>query len=170
LTLGWYSPTAAGTSIRGRPQAALARRDFLEHHGSIKFSLANSALVEIATPVAVEPDAAGVLSRAVVRAARLLKLSQRQVAAILGVSDATASRLFAGRYLLDPARAKEWELARLFVRFYRALDALWGHEASAHTWLASPNLALGAAPADLLGSVEGLVRVVAYLDAARGRL
>jgi len=115
-------------------------------------------------------DAAGVLSRAVVRAARLLGLTQRDVAAVLGVSEATASRLFAGRYVLAEERAKEWELARLFVRFYRALDALWGHEASARAWLASPNLALGAPPAELLGSIEGLVRVVGYLDAARGRI
>ncbi|MFI4904844.1 MAG: antitoxin Xre-like helix-turn-helix domain-containing protein, partial [Burkholderiales bacterium] len=66
-------------------------------------------------------DPAGVLSRAVVRAARLLGLTQRDVAAVLGVSEATASRLFAGRYVLAEERAKEWELARLFVRFYRAL-------------------------------------------------
>ena len=110
------------------------------------------------------------LSRAVVRAAHLLRLAQRDVAAILGVSDATASRLFAGRYVLSPERSKEWELARLFVRFYRALDALWGHEDSAHAWLASPNIALGARPVELSSSVEGLVRVVSYLDAARGRI
>lgn len=110
------------------------------------------------------------LSRAVVRAAHLLQLAQRDVAAILGVSDATASRLYAGKYLLAPERAKEWELARLFVRFYRALDALWGHEASAHAWLTSPNLALGARPIELITTIEGLVRVVGYLDAARGRI
>ncbi len=124
----------------------------------------------LALSAASDADAAGVLSRAVVRAARLLALPQRDVAAILGVSEATASRLFAGRYVLAPERAKEWELARLFVRFYRALDALWGHEASAHAWLTSPNLALAARPVDLLGSIEGLVRVVSYLDAARGRI
>ena len=119
---------------------------------------------------AAQTDEAGVLSRAVVRAAHLLMLSQRDVAMILGVSQASASRLFSGRYVLSPERAKEWELARLFVRFYRALDALWGHEASAHAWLTSPNLALAARPIDLLGSIEGLVRVVSYLDAARGRV
>ncbi len=110
------------------------------------------------------------LSRAVVRAARLLQLPQRDVAAILGVSEATASRLFTGKYALASERAREWALARLFVRFYRALDALCGHEASAHAWLTSPNLALAARPVDLLGSIEGLVRVVSYLDAARGRI
>ena len=111
-----------------------------------------------------------VLSKAVVRAARLLELSQRDVAAALGISEATASRLFAGKYLLSPDRAKEWELARLFVRMFRSLDALWGHEDVARSWLGSHNLALGARPQHLLRSVEGIVRVVTYLDAARGRL
>lgn len=127
--------------------------------------------MELVIPrVAATPDEAGILSRAVVRAADLLRLSQREIASILGVSEATASRLFAGKYRLAPERAKEWELARLFVRFYRSLDALWGHEASAHAWLTSPNLALNARPLDLLVTVEGLVRVVNYLDAARSRL
>jgi uncharacterized protein (DUF2384 family) len=113
---------------------------------------------------------AAVLSKAAVRAARLLDLSQRDVSAALGVSEATASRLFAGKYLLSPERAKEWELARLLVRMFRSLDALWGHEETARTWLVSTNLALAARPKDLLRSVEGMVRVVTYLDAARGRL
>lgn|SRR5689334_22754742 len=121
----------------------------------------------VPTPAA---DPAAVLSKAVVRAARLLALSQREVAAALGISEATTSRLFAGKYLLSAERAKEWELALLFVRLYRSLDALWGHEETARRWLASPNLALGAAPQELLRTVEGLVRVVAYLDAARSRV
>jgi len=113
---------------------------------------------------------AAVLSKAAVRAARLLDLSQRDVSQVLGVSEATVSRLFAGKYLLSPERAKEWELARLLVRMFRSLDALWGHEEAARTWLASTNLALAARPKDLLRSVEGMVRVVTYLDASRGRL
>ena len=113
---------------------------------------------------------AAVLSKAAVRAARLLALTQRDLAAHLGISEATASRLFAGKYLLSRDRAKEWELARLLVRMFRSLDALWGHEETARTWLASDNLALGGAAQDLLRSVEGMVRVVTYLDAARGRL
>jgi transcriptional regulator with XRE-family HTH domain len=116
------------------------------------------------------PAADVVLTKAVVRAAALLELSQRELAGILGVSEATASRLCADRYRLSPQRAKEWELARLFVRFFRSLDALWGHDDLARTWLGSENLALAARPRELLTSVEGLVRVVGYLDAARGRV
>ena len=68
------------------------------------------------------------------------------------------------------AHAKEWELALLLVRLFRSLDALWGHEEAARTWLTTDNLALSARPVDLIPSVEGLVRVVNYLDNARGRL
>ena len=121
-------------------------------------------------PVPEPVSEAAVLSKAAVRAAKLLDLTQRDVSAALGVSEATVSRLFAGKYLLSPDRSKEWELARLLVRMFRSLDALWGHEETARTWLASNNLALAARPKDLLRSVEGMVRVVAYLDAARGRL
>ena len=121
-------------------------------------------------PGALEAQEAAVLSRAVVRAARLLGLSQRASALMLGVSDATASRLFSGKYLLSRERAKEWELALLFVRVFRSLDALWGHDETARKWLGSENLALGAPPLALLSSIEGLVRVVHYLDAARGRI
>ena len=123
----------------------------------------------LAARQAAASDAA-VLSKAVVRAARLLGLAQRDVAAALGVSEATTSRLFAGKYLLSADRAKEWELALLLVRLFRSLDALWGHEATARAWLESYNVALGAAPLELIKSAVGLVRVVDYLDHARGRV
>src|SRR5262245_60745714 len=122
-----------------------------------------------AAPVAA-PAPAAVLSKPVVRAGRLLSLAQRDAAAARGLSEATTPRLFAGNHVLSADRAKEWELALLFVRLYRSLDALWGHEETARRWLASPNLALGAPPHELLRTVEGLVRVVAYLDAARSRV
>lgn len=129
-----------------------------------------NTLAAAAAPPATSAADAAVLSKAVVRAARLLGFTQRDVAAALGLSEATTSRLYAGRYLLSGERAHEWELARLFVRLFRSLDALWGHEESARQWLASENRALGARPKDLVRSVEGMVRVVAYLDAARGRV
>ena len=116
------------------------------------------------------PAPEAVLTKAVVRAAVLLGLTQRELAAILGVSEATVSRLRTDKYRLSSQRPKEWELARLFVRLFRSLDALWGHDEGARTWLGSHNLGLAARPRDLVASVEGLVRVVAYLDAARGRL
>ena len=117
-----------------------------------------------------EPVPSAVLTKAVTRAARLLGLTQRHVADTLGLSGPTASRLFSGQYSLSPTRAKEWELAVLFVRLFRSLDALWGHEETGRTWLGSYNTALGATPLELIRSAAGLVRVVDYLDHARGRV
>ena len=123
----------------------------------------------VEAPLSRAGDAA-VLSRAAVRAAKLMGLSQRTLADVLGISEASASRLCGGKYLLSRERAKEWELAVLLVRLFRSLDALWGHGEAARAWLASENTALAAAPAALIGTVAGLVRVVTYLDNARGRL
>jgi transcriptional regulator with XRE-family HTH domain len=118
---------------------------------------------------AAAPAPGRTLAKASTRAAELLELTQAELAAVLGLSPATVSRMAAGAYLLEP-RSKAWELAALFVRLYRALDALVGsNEAQARAWLNGPNLALGGAPRELIARAEGLVRVVHYLDAARGR-
>lgn len=110
------------------------------------------------------------LARAATRAAALLGISQAELARILGVSAATVSRMAAGRYALQREQ-KAWQLAALFVRLFRSLDAVVGaNEQQAQAWLASPNAALGAEPRTLLADAEGLVRVVHYLDAARGRV
>ena len=116
------------------------------------------------------PDESSVLTKAVTRAATLLGVTQRQLAETLGLSAPTASRLFSGKYRLSPTRSKEWELGVLFVRLFRSLDALWGHEGTARAWLVTYNIALGAAPLELIRSATGLVRVVDYLDHARGRV
>ena len=70
---------------------------------------------------------------------------------------------------LDHER-KEWEFALLLVRVFRSLDSIVGDEAGARAWLASENLGLGGRPIELIAHTEGLVRVVQYLDAARGRV
>jgi transcriptional regulator with XRE-family HTH domain len=113
-------------------------------------------------------ESARVLTKALVRAARSLGLSQRVLAGIVGISESSASRLRRGR-LVDPD-TKEGELALLFLRVYRSLDALLGGDAEAcRKWMHADNRHLGAVPADLVGSVSGLVRVADYLDAMRGK-
>jgi len=115
------------------------------------------------------PDRRKVLTKAVVRAARALELNQSRVAAALGVSDPTVSRMFAEKYFLDPGR-KEWELGALFVRLFRSLDSIVASDEKARAWLTGENRALGARPVDLLARAEGMVRVLHYLDSARGRI
>ena len=57
------------------------------------------------------------------------------------------------------------------MRLFRSLDAVIGsNDSSARGWLNGENSGLAGRPIDLIRSTEGLVRVVQYLDAARGRL
>lgn len=115
------------------------------------------------------PDPAAVLTKALNRAAQSLGFSQRQIGRILGLSEASVSRLFRGRPLAP--ESKEGELALLFLRLFRSLDTLvGGREDQSRLWLAAPNHHLGGTPAELIESVSGLVHVVEYLDALRGRL
>jgi DNA-binding XRE family transcriptional regulator len=116
------------------------------------------------------PDPGGVLARAALRAAAVLEVSQSALASIIGVSPATMSRLAGGRSQLE-AGGKPWQLAALFVRVFRSLDAIVGSDdVAARAWLRSPNAALGGVPLELLADPAGLVRTVDYLDAARARL
>lgn len=108
-----------------------------------------------------------VLTKSLLRAASLLGLSSRVLSRILGVSEASVSRLVSGSRTIDPA-SKEGELALLLVRVYRSLDALVGTDAAQRkAWLESPNRVLNGRPIDLLQRADGLVAVVAYLDAMR---
>src|SRR5689334_4252022 len=112
----------------------------------------------------------GVVTRAALRAASLLGVSNKVLARIIGVSEASVSRMGTGAYVLDP-RDKAFELAVLFVRFYRGLDAIvHGDDAVARAWVATPNAALGGTPLGLIQTLPGLVHAVAYLDARRALL
>ena len=115
------------------------------------------------------PEPAPVLTKAVLAAASRLGLRNRQLAQILGSSEASVSRLQHGRGL-EPA-TKEGELALLFLRLYRSLDALvGGDDDQARAWLHAGNHHLNGVPVERIRTVEGLVDVVQYLDAMRGRL
>ena len=115
-------------------------------------------------------DASAVLAKAALRAADGLALSQADLARVLGLSPATVSRLAHGQKRLEPA-SKPFELAALFVRLFRSLDAIVGSDdAAARAWLRSPNLVLGGVPLELIRDLTGLVRTVDYLDAARARV
>ena len=114
-----------------------------------------------------QPSPQAVLGKALLRAAGLLDLNNAALARILGVSEASVSRLASGARSIDP-QSKEGELALLLIRVYRSLDALVGSDAGQRkAWLHSPNRALNGTPAELIQSAAGLVAVVGYLDAMR---
>lgn len=116
-------------------------------------------------------DAARVLTKAALRAADVLDVPQRTLAEIIGVSASTLSRAANANAPLDPA-SKAGELAKLWVRVFRSLDAVVGsNDHAARTWLTSANAAFaGATPLERLRSAEGLIHVLHYLDSARARL
>ena len=123
-----------------------------------------SPLVQPRRPAPAEE---AVATKALLRAASRLSLSNKQLGRILGLSEATVSRMGSGAYTLSLGD-KSFELAILFIRLFRAIDALTGgDEAVASAWLRNENLALGAAPLTLLQSVSGLVHVLGYVDARR---
>ena len=115
------------------------------------------------------PDTAAVLGKATLSAARRLGLTNRDLAAILGSSEASISRLSGDRGLREGGA--EARLALLFVRLFRSLDAITGgDESKALAWFTARNHHLGGVPADRVRTIEGLVDVVQYLDAFRGKL
>ena len=121
------------------------------------------------TPKPVSRDAA-VLTKATMRAAQKLGLKNRVLAAVIGLSEPTISRMSKNEFTLAP-ESKSFELSAMLVRLFRALDAIvGGDETVAKAWLANVNTALGDAPINLIQSVSGLVNVVQYLDAIRGKL
>jgi hypothetical protein len=109
------------------------------------------------------------LTKALLAAARLLGLRNRDLATVIGTSEASVSRLASGR-VIEP-HTKEGELALIFLRLFRSLDALvGGDEHKARAWLHAENTHLGGVPVERIRQVEGLVDVVQYLDSMRGRL
>ena len=112
-------------------------------------------------------DESATLTKAALRAAALLGMTNKVLAKVLGVSEATVSRMHSGAYALE-RREKAFELAVLFVRLYRSLDAIvGGDDAVAASWLKNHNTALDGEPLDLIQTVPGLMNAIAYLDARR---
>ncbi|CAO3448475.1 antitoxin Xre/MbcA/ParS toxin-binding domain-containing protein [Azospirillum largimobile] len=113
------------------------------------------------------PAAASVVTKAVLRAAEQLRVSNSVLAKVIGVSEPTLSRMRTKDLPLSE-RSKEFELALLFIRLYRSLDSIVGGEAEvAAAWLRNDNRALGGKPLEQIQTIPGLMNVIAYLDSRR---
>ena len=120
----------------------------------------------IPNALSMEPQGE-VVTKATLRAAEFLGLSNKVLANILGVSSATITRMQRGDYVLRKEQ-KAFELAVLFVRLYRSLDAIvGGDDAIARSWLSNSNTVLGDTPLTRIQSIAGLLNVIEYLDARR---
>lgn len=111
-----------------------------------------------------------VLTKALISMADILQLSQKDLSEIVGLSESTFSRLFKNEGTLINPETKEGQLALLLLRFYRSLDALFGGNSNqCRLWLRSNNQHLNDIPINLIKTIEGLVFVIQYLDAMRGK-
>ncbi len=114
----------------------------------------------------VDPQAS-VVTKATARAAERLGVRNNALSRIIGLSEPTVSRMRKGQFVIDP-RHKSFELALLFIRLYRSLDAVVGGDDDvAAKWLTNSNTALNGIPLDLIQTVGGLMNVITYLDSRR---
>lgn len=116
-----------------------------------------------------QPNPQVVLAKASLNAAEQLGLNQTELAAVLGVHRTAVSRL-KQQPAIDP-ESKQGELALLFVRMARALFALTGGDIEwMRHFMRTPNTVTGGVPAQQIASIQGLMTVLQFVDAVRGKV
>ena len=66
-----------------------------------------------------------ILTKALKNAADYWGVNNKHLGDVIGLSEASVSRLKNGQYVIDP-KSKSWQLAVLFLRVFRGLDAYMG--------------------------------------------
>jgi transcriptional regulator with XRE-family HTH domain len=116
----------------------------------------------------LQPTPDAVLAKALFRASEQLNLNQSDIAAVLGMDRTAVSRLKQSQSL-DPA-SKRGELALLLIRLARALYALTGGDEDwIRHFMRSTNKVTGGVPAEQITSIQGLITVLQFVDAIRGK-
>jgi|SRR5579872_305490 len=107
---------------------------------------------------------AAVPTKATIRVADNLGISQKVLASVVGLSEPTVSRMRRGAYVLKPDSGKAFELALLLVQLGTLIERLvFQDRDSAKAWMVAENTALHGQPIHLIQNAQGLVRVVSYL-------
>jgi hypothetical protein len=119
----------------------------------------------MSTQTLLKPDESATLTKALLNAGKSLGLTQEALGQVVG-RDRTAFH----RAGIDP-QSKAGELSLLVIRLYRSLYVLVGGKAAAmRHWMQTPNHHTGGVPAEQVKTVPGLMRLVEYLDAMRGKV
>lgn len=117
----------------------------------------------------VKPAPETVLAKAVLNASGQLGLKQADLAAVLGVHRTAISRLKQNPSL-DPG-SKQGELALLLIRLARALFALTGGDKDwIHHFMHTHNKITHGVPAQQIKNIQGLMTVLQFVDAIRGKV
>ena len=113
----------------------------------------------------LQPDESTTLTKAFLNAGKALGLTQEGLGQVIG-RDRTAFY----RSGIDP-QSKSGELALLVIRLYRSLYALvGGSQADLRHWMQTANHHTGGIPIEQIKTIPGLLRLVEYLDAMRGKV
>lgn len=117
----------------------------------------------------VNLDPAAVLAKAVFNAADQLGLKQAELGNVLGMHRTAISRLKQS-LSLEPT-SKQGELALLLIRIARALFALTGGDKDwIKHFMHNPNQVTGGVPAQQIETIQGLIQVLQFVDALRGKV
>ena len=106
-----------------------------------------------------------ILAEGYLNAGKALGFKTCDLGEILG-KDRTAL----SRNKLDP-HSKTGEIALMFIRIYRSLfELMGGNTDQMQHWMHTRNLQTGGVPSEQLKTLVGLVTVMEYLDALKGKL
>ena len=110
-----------------------------------------------------------VLGDALKASIALYGLKKKDVEQVLGVSKRQLQLMQENG--VDPD-SKTGELVKYFIRIIRGISAMTGREKSkANHWLTTNNKAFsGISPLERMKTIEGLIDVLRYCDAFRGKL
>ena len=115
------------------------------------------------------PNADAVLCKALFKATDILSLTQSDLGLAIGLDRTSITRI-KQKGVLDP-RSKTGELATYVIRIFRDLYALMGGDQTAiRHWMKTYNRHLDGQPSELIRKAHGLIRVLGYLDAMRGKV
>ena len=108
----------------------------------------------------------GVVAKALFNAADRLCVDEQTLQKTIGLSESTLEKVKkSGRMPTDP---KKMEIALLFIRLFRSLDAIAGGDPdTVRSWMCAENLALCGRPVDRIQTITGLIDVLGYLDTRR---
>lgn len=111
-----------------------------------------------------------VLTKALLNMAKYYHLKGKDLSDIIGMSESSTTRLHQGTKVIY-SDSKEGEIALLLLRLYRSLNTLVGNDnEKARMWLNASNHYFAEKPIDHIKKIQGLIEVVNYLDAMRGKI
>lgn len=112
-----------------------------------------------------------VVRKAFLSASQSLDLTQSEMASVIGKSRQWVNALAHDEAQSLPVNSKHGELALMLIRLARSLYALNdGDEAWTHHFMRTYNRVTAGIPREQVQTISGLIMVLQYVDAIRGKV